>query len=84
MDHNKLGKILYNSGTDTKVNLSGLLTYTLDTTYNDRITVSASSLGNIGKYNIALGDNDGNMYVAFNGYIFGADLFHVFRKEAKG
>ena len=77
-------KVRYNSGTDTKVNLSGLLTYTLDTTYNDRITVSASSLGNIGKYNIALGDNDGNMYVAFNGYIFGADLFHVFRKEAKG
>ena len=77
-------KVRYDSSTDTKISLAGLMTYALDLTYSDKITASAYSLNNIHKYNMAFGDNDGNLFVAINGETYGDQLFTVYKKEARG
>ena len=46
--------------------------------------IEDNSLNNIDKYNLALGDADGNMLVAVNGVISGTELLRIARKETRG
>lgn len=70
-------KVKYDSTTDTRIKLSTIqINYTTEIGRTN-INIVAPSLSNIDKYNIALGDEDGNMYVASNGNTSGSYLFIV-------
>lgn len=75
-------KVRYDSSVDTKIMVTVSHAGTTDWTYYSYIY--GNGLDGVGKYNIAIGDEDGNLYVARNGYYEGDKLFTFYKKERIG
>ena len=74
-------KVRYDSTVDTRVGINIATAVTSWTYYS---FISDSRLDGISKYNIAIGDADGNLYVARNGLYTGDRLFTFYKKERIG
>ena len=74
-------KVRYDSTVDTRVGINLATAVTSWTYYS---FISDSRLDGISKYNIAIGDADGNLYVARNGLYTGDRLFTFYKKERIG
>lgn len=74
-------KVRYDSTVDTRVGINLATNVTSWTYYS---FISDSRLDGISKYNIAIGDADGNLYVARNGLYTGDRLFTFYKKERIG
>ena len=82
-DPYKLGdkKVRYNTlNGDTRVSLLGAMG--VEGQYY--ISLVKNNLNNVDKYNIAIGDEDGNMFIASNGLCSGSTLFTFYKKESIG
>ena len=74
-------KVRYDSTVDTRVGINIATAVTSWTYYS---FISDARLDGINKYNIAIGDADGNLYVARNGLYTGDRLFTFYKKERIG
>lgn len=74
-------KVRYDSTVDTRVGINLATNVTAEDTY---AYISDGRLDGITKYNIAIGDANGNLYVARNGSYAGDKLFTFYKKETVG
>ena len=82
-DPYKLGdkKVRYNTlNGDTRVSVLGAM----GVEGENYISLVKNNLNNVDKYNIAIGDEDGNMFIASNGLCSGSTLFTFYKKESIG